>query len=61
MIIKKRHLYKAGKINPDGIYRLAKFLNLRITGMSLGQIARLIYWRITRKSVWTKRRLGFNE
>ena len=47
--IAMRQLKKASKINPDGIIRLAKFLKLRIDDMSIGQICRLIRWRITRE------------
>ena len=49
MIIRKQHLLYAAKVNPTGLIRLAKFLNLRIDGLSIKHIARLIWWRITRK------------
>lgn len=36
------------KAKPENVIRLAKWLQLYIDGMSLGQIIRLIRWRVTR-------------
>jgi hypothetical protein len=36
---------------PENLLRLAQFLHLETTGMSHGQVARLIRWRITRPQV----------
>ncbi len=44
-------LKKAVKSNPEGVLRLAKFLKLSITGMSVGQVSRLIRWRLTRNDM----------
>lgn len=33
---------------PENVIRLDKWLNLNIEGMSIRQIIKLIYWRITR-------------
>ncbi|MDI1433872.1 hypothetical protein [Polyangium sorediatum] len=41
-------LRKAARLNPGGLLRLARFLRLRVEGMSLRQVASLVYWRITR-------------
>lgn len=45
MNIKIRHLKKS---KPDNIIRLAKWLHLKIDGMSLRQIIKLINWRLGR-------------
>lgn len=45
MLIKIAHLKKA---KPENVIRLAKWLKLHIEGMSIEQIIRLVYWRITR-------------
>ena len=34
------------KAKPENVIRLARFLKLRIQGMSIGQIIRLVHWRI---------------
>jgi len=41
-------LRRAARINPRGLLRLARFLRLRVEGMSPRQVANLVYWRITR-------------
>ncbi|WP_170228803.1 hypothetical protein [Polyangium fumosum] len=41
-------LRKAACLNPGGLLRLARFLRLRVEGMSPRQVASLVYWRITR-------------
>lgn len=45
MRIKVRHLKKA---RFENLLRLARSLHLDTEGMSHGQVARLVYWRITR-------------
>lgn len=45
MSINKSDLKKS---KPENVIRLAKWLRLHIDGMSLRQIIKLIYWRITR-------------
>lgn len=45
---KRRHLLKAAKLHPNNVLRLGRFLGLRIDGMSAGQVARLIAWRLSR-------------
>ena len=49
--LSRKTLRKSAKENPEGLVRLAKFLKLTITGMSLRQVADLIRWRITRKDM----------
>lgn len=56
MKIRKRDLYNS---KPDNLIRLANYLGLNIEGMRHKQLARLIYWRLTRVEVWRKRRLDF--
>jgi hypothetical protein len=41
--------------NPLAVIRFAETLNLRINGMSPRQVARLIYWRITRRDMQAER------
>lgn len=36
------------KAKPENVVRLAHYLKLHIDGMSIRQIAKLVYWRITR-------------
>lgn len=36
------------KAKRENVIRLAKALNLKVEGMSHGQIARLVHWRVTR-------------
>lgn len=43
--MRRRTLLKA---KPEYVLRLAKWLHLHIDGMSSRQIAKLVYWRITR-------------
>ena len=50
MRIRKEHLNQARRVNPDGILRLARFMGLRIDGMSTRQVVQLIWWRMTRKA-----------
>ena len=56
MKIAKQNLLNA---KPENLIRLAKHLGLDIGGMRHKQIARLIYWRLTRVEAWRKRRLDF--
>lgn len=44
-LITKRKLLDA---QPENVLRLARSLHLRTDGMSRGQVARLVHWRITR-------------
>lgn len=46
--------YQLLKSRPENLSRLARFMHLKIDGMSAGQIARLIYWRITREDYVTR-------
>lgn len=39
---------KLKKAKPENLLRLARSLNLKTEGMSHGQVARLVRWRITR-------------
>lgn len=43
----KRVLLKAAAYNPEGVFRLARFLGLDIAGMSERQVAGLIAWRLS--------------
>ena len=43
------------KAKPEDVIRLAKWLKLRIDGMSHRQVIKLIYWLITRED---KRKRG---
>ena len=45
MYIKKNTLLRA---KPSNVIRLAKYLNLYTDQMSHHQVAKLVYWRITR-------------
>ncbi len=56
MKIRKKDLYNS---KPNNLIRLANHLGLDIVGMKHRQIARLIYWRLTRVEAWRKRRLDF--
>ena len=54
----KKVLYNAVIRNPNGLRRLARWLGLKGTDeMSLQQVARLVYWRITRTEVHRRQRL----
>lgn len=57
-IIKKQQLYRA---DPTALKRLAAALRLHTDGMSHRQIARLVFWLLTRKNKWRRLRLGFYE
>ncbi len=46
--LSKHSLVKASKTCPCGLVRLASFLRLSVSGMSYDQVARLVYWRLTR-------------
>jgi hypothetical protein len=46
---------RASRANPLAVIRFAESLRLRIASMSPRQIARLIYWRITRRDMQAER------
>jgi hypothetical protein len=48
MKIKIKHLREA---KLENVIRLAKWLKLNIEGMSIKQIIRLVYWKITRNTL----------
>lgn len=48
IIMRRSTLLKA---KPEYVVRLAKWLRLHIDGMSAHQIAKLVYWRITRSGI----------
>lgn len=45
------NLKRIARENPSALLRLAKYLRLNTTGMSLRQVAKLIRWRTTRPDV----------
>lgn len=50
--MKRPTLKRAAKANPEGIYRLAIFLGLTVTGMKPKQVAHLIAWRLHPNRQW---------
>jgi uncharacterized protein YoaH (UPF0181 family) len=48
-MIKKRHLKET---KPENVIRLAKWLKLRIDGMSTKQIIALVAWRLHKNRQW---------
>jgi len=45
-LMPSRVLNKSAVRNPEGLRRLARFLRLDTSGMSIFQIARLVRWRV---------------
>jgi hypothetical protein len=41
-------LKNAQKLNPAGIFRLAKYLRLKIDNMSIKQVTKLVIWRLSK-------------
>ena len=50
-LITSRMIKKAVEHNPDGLRRLAMFLDLQIDGMSDAQVGRLVRGRLTRGNI----------
>jgi len=49
-MVTRADLNEARRRNPEGLRRLARWLKLRIDGMSDRQIAKLVWWLLTRRA-----------
>lgn len=50
--ISKRALVRAERKLPGSVSRLARYLKLHTDGMSVRQVIKLVYWRLSRRRMY---------